>query len=108
MKHRVHYSHREIFKCDVNQCIEDKGNVEDIFRLFFSVISALFLDQVLSSFEKKQLSCSGCYSRDGNCLSHLLLKAEWGDLEPEDNLEEANENLSLEFENTVLEKADKS
>lgn len=71
--------HREIFKWGVNQCIEDKGNVEDPFPLFFSVISALCLGQVLRSFEKKQLSCSGCYPGDGNCLSHLLLKATWGD-----------------------------
>lgn len=92
----------------MNQCIEDKGNVEDIFPLFCSVISALFLDQVLRSFEKKQLSCSGCYPGDGNCPSHLLLKAKWRDLEPEDNLEETNKNLSLEFENILLEEADKS
>lgn len=92
----------------MNQCIEDKGNTEHTSPLFFSVISALFHDQVLSSFEKKQVFYFGCYPGDGNCLSRILLKAKWGGLEPEGNLEEADENLSLKFENTVLEEADNS
>lgn len=92
----------------MNQSIVDKGNMEDIFPLFFSVISALFLDQVLGSFEKKQLSYFGCYPEDGNCLFQLLLIDKCWSLEPEGNLEETDENLSLKSENTVLEENDNS
>lgn len=77
----------------MNQYIEDKGNMEGIFSLFFSVISALFLDQVVSSFEKKQLSYFGCYPGDENCLSWLLLKAKWEGLGPEGNLEVAEKTF---------------
>lgn len=72
------------------------------------MISALFLDQVLSCSEKKQLSYFGCYPRDGNCRSQLLLEAKWEGLEPEGSLEEAVENIFLKFENIVLEETDTS
>lgn len=61
----------------MSQCIEAKGNMQGFFPLFFSVVSALFLNHLHFSFEEKQLSYFGCYPGDGNCLSQLLLKARW-------------------------------